>query len=64
MGFVPENCPCMKCAEFDELIKKHEEQLHKGDTTFAVINTKLNVVIGVLAAVGTAICGVIVKMIF
>ena len=58
------NCPCVRCVEFDGLIKKHEEQLHKGDTNFAVINTKLNVVLGVLAVVGTAICGVIVKMLF
>lgn len=58
------NCPCVRCVEFDECIKKHEEQLHKGDTNFAVINTKLNVVLGVLAVVGTAICGVIVKMLF
>ena len=59
-----ENCPCLRCVEFDERIKKHEEQLHKGDTTFAVINTKLNIVLGVMAAIGTAICGVIVKMAF
>lgn len=58
-----DNCPCTKCLELEEYIKKHEEQLHKGDTTFAVINTKLNIVLGVLAAVGTALCGVMAKMI-
>lgn len=58
-----ENCPCNKCIELENCIKKHEDQLHKGDTTFAVINTKLNIVLGVMAAIGTAICGMLVRMI-
>lgn len=65
------NCPCEAVRELKEIVagheqhlQKHDEQLNHGTTNFAVINTKLNIVLGVLAVVGTAVCGVVVKMIF
>lgn len=57
-------CPCEAVRDLKKIVKRHEEQLNHGSTNFAVINTKLNIVLSVLAAVGTAMCGVIVKMIF
>ena len=45
-------------------MEEHDKQLNHGSVQFAVINTKLNVVIGVMAAIGVAFCGVIVKMLF
>ena len=64
-------CPCEAVRELktivgqhEEHLQRHDEQLCKGTTNFAVINTKLNIVLGVLAAVGTAVCGVVIKMMF
>ena len=57
-------CPCEAVKHLQEIVEGHEKQLNKGAVQFAVINTKLNVVIGVMAAIGVAFCGVIVKMLF
>jgi len=56
-----------KCKALETLEKRvdsHDERLAKGDTNFAVVNVKLNLILGVLSAVGVALAGVIVKMIF
>lgn len=45
-------------------LKETDKRLSKDYTELSVINTKLNVIIGVMVAIGTAICGVIVKMMF
>lgn len=57
-------CPCEAVKHLQKIVDEHEKQLNKGNIQFAVINTKLNVVIGVMAAIGVAFCGVIVKMLF
>ena len=57
-------CPCEAVKHLQKIVDGHEKQLNRGDVQFAVINTKLNVVIGVMAAIGVAFCGVIVKMLF
>lgn len=64
-------CPCEAVRELKNIVgqhekhlQRHDEQLCKGTTNFAVINTKLNIVLGVLAVVGTAVCGVVIKMMF
>ncbi len=59
--------PDTKCKALEELTKRvddHEDRLAKSDTNFAVVNVKLNLVIGILSTIGVAIAGVIVKMIF
>jgi len=56
-------CPCEAVKHLQEIVDNHEKQLNKGNVQFAVINTKLNVVIGVMAAIGVAICGVVCNMI-
>lgn len=56
-----------KCKALEELEKRvddHDDRLAKGDTNFAVVNVKLNLILGVMSAIGVAIAGVIVKMIF
>ena len=58
------DCPCDAVKHLQEIVENHEKELNKGAVQFAVINTKLNVVIGVLASIGVAFCGVIVKMLF
>ena len=56
-----------KCDALKELEKRvdgHDERLAKGDTNFAVVNVKLNLILGVLSTVGVAVVGVLIKMLF
>lgn len=39
---VPENCPCDAVRKLETVIDRHEAQLARGDTDFAVIRTDLN----------------------
>ena len=57
-----EKCDVLK--ELEKRVDGHDDRLAKGDTNFAVVNVKLNLILGVLSAVGVALAGVIVKMIF
>ncbi|MCI9626540.1 MAG: hypothetical protein HFI90_07130 [Clostridia bacterium] len=59
-----EKCPCDAVIELQKIVAEHEHQLNDGRVQFAVINTKLNIVLGVITTVGVALCGVIIKMIF
>ena len=59
-----ENCPCEAVRELKSIVERHEEQLHRGATNFAVINTKLNILLSILAVVGSALSGVVIKMMF
>ena len=63
-------CPCEAVEHLTELVaqhsdrlEKHEKRLGDGNTNFAVINTKLNFMLGVLSTIGIAIVGVLVKYI-
>lgn len=58
------NCPCEAVRELKEIVAQHSEQLNRGNTQFAVINTKLNMVISIMTCIGVAIVGVVVKLIF
>lgn len=65
-----DNCPCEAVEQLIELVNQHEERLDKhderlerGNVDFAVINTKLNIVMAVMAAIGVAICGAVVGLI-
>ncbi|MCR5663551.1 MAG: hypothetical protein K6G17_01580 [Oscillospiraceae bacterium] len=40
-----------------------EERMAKKDTEFAVINTKLSAILWGIAVIGTAVIGVLVKMV-
>lgn len=73
-----DSCPCEAVRTLSELVKKHEETIDKheqrldkhdkrlfdGNTNFAVINTKLNFMLGVLGSIGVAVVGVLVKFVF
>ena len=64
---------CCACHELEELkqitqqhtvqIAKHEERLGRGNIEFAVISTKLNIIMAILAAVGIAVCGAVISLI-
>lgn len=66
----PNTCSCHAVEELQQLTKqhtiqlaKHEERLGRGNIEFAVISTKLNIIMAVLGAVGIAICGTIISFI-
>ena len=53
--------------EFDKLserVKDLEKRMAEKDTEFAVINTKLSAILWGLGVVGTAVIGVLVKLVF
>lgn len=58
------NCPCEAVKNLQKIVERHELQLNEGKTNFATINTKLNFVIGIMSAVGVAVLGCVVKMVF
>ena len=39
---IPEGCPCEAVKKLETVIDRHEAQLAKGDTDFAVIRPDLN----------------------
>ncbi len=57
-----EKCDALK--ELEKRVDDHDDRLAKGDTNFAVVNVKLNLILGVLSAVGAALAGVLLKMVF
>ncbi|MDD6612693.1 MAG: hypothetical protein ACI3XW_02615 [Butyricicoccus sp.] len=65
-----QSCPCHELDELKQItqqhtvqIAKHEERLGRGNIEFAVISTKLNIIMAILAAVGIAVCGAVISLI-
>ena len=50
--------------EIEDMLKSHEARLNNIDVAYAKIETKLNIILGVLTTIGTAFAGVIIKMMF
>lgn len=55
-------CPCDTVKELEKQVDEQRSQLAKGETQFAVINTKLNLIMGVLGTVGAALVGIVIKL--
>lgn len=51
-------------AELSERVKKLEDRMNQKDVEFAVINTKLTAILWGVGVTGTAIIGVLIKMLF
>jgi len=51
-------------SDLSERVKKLEDRMAQKDTEFAVINTKLSAILWGLAVIGTAVIGVLVKVVF
>ena len=51
-------------AEYISRIKSLEDRLAKHDIQYAVINSKLTAILWGIAAIGTALIGVLVKIVF
>lgn len=49
--------------KLEQRVLSLEERMAKKDTEFAVINTKLSAILWGIAVIGTAVIGVLVKMI-
>lgn len=47
-----------------ERVKSLEDRMAEKDTEFAVINTKLSAILWILGVSGTALIGVLIKMIY
>lgn len=64
------SCTCCAMQDVQEIVQqhtvqlaKHEERLGRGNIEFAVISTKLNIIMAILAAVGVAVCGAVISII-
>jgi hypothetical protein len=55
-----DKCPCEAVRELRALYTEHDKMLSKGATQFAVINTKMNLISFIGAALTTSIVGMIV----
>lgn len=51
-------------AEIEERVKSLEKRMANKDTEFAVINTKLSAILWGVGVIGTALIGVLIKMLF
>ena len=51
-------------SDLTDRVKKLEDRMAQKDTELAVINTKLSAILWGIAVIGTAVIGVLVKMIF
>lgn len=62
MNNEEKNCPCQTVKDLEKQVDEQRKQLAKGETQFAVINTKLNLIMGVLGTVGASLVGIIIKL--
>lgn len=60
-----ERCEIDECEALKNLkivVNEHERQLADGRTQFAVINTKLNIVMGIMGTIGVSLCAIVIKI--
>lgn len=50
--------------DYSDRLHAIEDRLAKHDTQYAVINTKLSAILWGVAVIGTAVIGVLVKLVF
>lgn len=50
--------------DLEDRVKSLEDRMAKKDTEFAVINTKLSAILWGVGVTGTALIGVLIKMLF
>lgn len=58
---------CVGCNLYNKLeerVSKCEDEITKINVAYAKIETKLNLIIGILAAIGTALAGTLVAYVF
>ena len=57
-------CPCADVIKLTKEVEVHSKKIYENETLFAVLNTKMNLVLGILSCVGAALMGVVVKLLF
>lgn len=60
-------CKCTEDERLDKIedkLEEHDKKLSENATQFAVITTKLNLIMGILAAIGASLVGVLLNIIF
>lgn len=55
-------CPCQDVINLQAQCKEQEQRLNDGNVQFAVINTKLNLIMAVMGTIGAALIGVVIKL--
>lgn len=58
------DCPCEAVRKLEKIVERHDRRLDEGNVQFAVISTKLNIIMAVMSAVGVALAGAIVALVF
>jgi len=61
---VGHDYPCEPLRDLQKRVDSHEVRLAEGTTNFAVINTKLNLIMWVMGTICVAVVGAIVKYLF
>lgn len=64
MGEKEKQCPCDTVITLEKIVEVQKDKCAQNDIQLAVINTKLNLIMWLLAAVGAAVISMVIKMIF
>lgn len=54
----------MSQKDMEDMLKSHESRLNAIDVAYAKIDLKLKLILGILAAIGTALCAALVGYLF
>ena len=55
-------CPCEAVEKLQKIVEEQDKRLNEGNVNFAVINTKLNLIMWVGATIAAALIGIILKL--
>ena len=58
------SCPCENVKALEKEVQEQKERLYKCQVDFATINVKLNMLMAILGVIGTAVVGIVIKMLF
>ena len=64
MGEKEKQRPCDTVTTLEKIVEVQKDKCAQNDIQLAVINTKLNLIMWLLAAVGAAVISMVIKMIF
>ena len=60
-----DNCTELeRIKKLEDKVEEHEEKLSENKAQFAVITTKLNMIMGILTSIGAGLVGIILNLIF
>ena len=60
-----DNCTELeRIKKLEDKVDEHEEKLSENKAQFAVITTKLNMIMGILTSIGAGLVGIILNLIF